>query len=259
VTLERKKEFLDRLIRLELLMQESAREGFDKDEEVVDAKKAGMSNEGLRQKMANEMVHDKFDKDPSLKEIPEADSRAFYDAHLSDYVKPDRIRLEIIFLQAKEGDRRIRDEAQRLLADLKGKAASGNGGAFATTARARSDDAGTKPRGGDTGFKTADDLTQAYGPTVAQAAIALKAPGDLSEVVRGKNGWYLVKAKARQNAMNESFEQARSGIEARLRNDKRTALIDAWVAELRAKTPVVVYDAELNKIDLQASPTPPTN
>jgi peptidyl-prolyl cis-trans isomerase C len=123
----------------------------------------------------------------------------------------------------------------------------------------RSDDEATKPRGGDTGFKTADDLTQAYGPAVAQAASALKALGDLSVVVRGKTGWYLVKLKARQNAMDESFEQARSGIEARLRNDKRTALIDAWVAELRAKAPVVVYDAELNKIDLRVPLSPPTN
>jgi hypothetical protein len=99
---------------------------------VVDAKKAGMSNDGLRQKMANEMVHDKFDKNPALKEIPEADSRAFYDAHLGEYVKPDRIRLEIILLQAKEGDRKVRDEAPHLLSDLKEKEAKEMPGSFAT-------------------------------------------------------------------------------------------------------------------------------
>jgi peptidyl-prolyl cis-trans isomerase C len=65
-----------------------------------------------------------------------------------------------------------RVQAQHLLADLKEKAAKGNAGVFATTARVRSDDEATKPRGGDTGFKTAEDLTQAYGPAVAQAAVS---------------------------------------------------------------------------------------
>jgi hypothetical protein len=57
--------------------------------------------------------------------------------------------------------------------------------------------------------------------------------------------------------MNESFEQARADRSASPER-QRTALIDAWVAELRAKAPVVVYDAELNKIDLRP-PSPPTN
>jgi hypothetical protein len=257
-SLEKKKEFLERLIRHELLMQESAREGFDKDPEVKEAKEQGMPEDKLREKMANEMLHDKFDKDPALKGIPEPDLRAYYVAHQSEFVKPDRVHLEIILLTGKETDRKVLAEAQRLLADLREKAARGNGGAFATTARVRSDDEATKPRGGDTALRTEEDLVQAYGPKVAEAATALKNPGDMSEVVRGKTGWYLIKLMARQNALNETFDQVAPMIEKRLLSEKRTALIEAWIKELRAKTAVVVYDAELNRIDLQAHPSPPS-
>jgi peptidyl-prolyl cis-trans isomerase C len=256
-TLEKKKEFLERLIRLDVLMQESVREGFDKDDEVKEAKAQGMAEDKVHQKMANEMTHDKFDKDPALRSIPEAELRAFYDAHLSDYVKPDRVRLEIILLKGSEGDRKVLGEAQRLLADLTAKATKGNGGAFATTARVRSDDEATKPHGGETGFKTQADLTQAYGAEVAQAAMGLKANGDLSGVVRGKGGWYLLKLMTRQGALNETFDQVSPMIEKRLLAEKRAAMIDAWVAELRSKANVVVYDDELNKIDLK--PPPPVN
>jgi len=258
-TLEKKKEFLDRIIRLRLIMQESVRQGMDKDDEVKEAKEQGMSAAGLHQKMANEMVHHKFDEHQELKEVPEAESRAFYDGHLDQYVKPERYRLEIILFNGKEGDRKIRTEADRILADLREKAKQGNGGAFATTARVRSDDEATKPRGGDTGFKSEADLTQAYGAAVAQATKGLKANGYMSDLVRGKTGWFLLKLKARQSAVNESFDQARSMIEARLRNDKRSAMIDAWVADLRAKAPVVVYDDALDKVDLNEPATPPVN
>jgi peptidyl-prolyl cis-trans isomerase C len=250
-TLEKKKQFLERLIRLDLLMQESVREGLDKDPEVQEAKEQGMPEDGLRQKMANEMLHDKFDKHPELKGIPEPEVRAFYDAHRSDYLKPERVRLEIILLKAKEGDRKVLDEARRLLIDLKDKEAKGNGGAFATTARARSDDEATKARGGDIDLRTREDLTRAYGAAVAQAAFGLKRVGDMSDPVRGNAGWYLLKLMVRQNAVDESFEQVKRMIEARLLNEKRTALIDAWVAELRAKGNVVVYEDELDKIDLR--------
>jgi peptidyl-prolyl cis-trans isomerase C len=244
-SLEKKKEFLDGMIRYQLMVNEAERLGLDKNPEVQEAKEHAM---------ANELIHQKFDRDPALKQVPEPEMRAYYDAHKDDYVKPERVRLEIILFKGKEGDRAINDEAKRLLADLKQKEATGNGGAFATLARVRSDDDATKPRGGDTDFKTQEELAKAYGPAVAQAAVGLKGVNDTSDVVRGPNGWYLVKLMGRQNAMNRTFEQVEPMLEGRLWHERRTTLMENWIKELRAKTDVVVYDDELNKVDLQGPP-----
>jgi len=244
-SLEKKKEFLDGIIRYELMVQEAERVGLEKDPEVQEAKEHAM---------VNELIHQKFDRDPALKQVPEAEMRAYYEAHKDDYVKPERVRLELMFFKGKEGDKAVLDEAKRLLADLKQKEAKGNGGSFATLARVRSDDEATKSHGGDTDFKTVEELTQAYGAPVAQAASALKGINDLSDVVRGTNGWFVLKLMGRQNAMNRTFEQVEPMLEGRLWHERRSTLMEDWVKDLRAKGNVVVYDDELNKVDTQAAP-----
>jgi peptidyl-prolyl cis-trans isomerase C len=254
-SLDKKKEFLDGMIRYELMVQEAERVGLDKNPEVQEAKEHAM---------VNELIHQKFDRDPALKQVPEAEMRAYYDAHKDDYVKPERIRLELVMFKGKEGDKAALDEAKRMLADLKQKEAKGNGGSFATLARVRSDDDATKAHGGDTDFKTQEELTQAYGAPVAQAAIALKGVNDISDVVRGNNGYFILKLMGRQNAMNRTFEQVEPMLEGRLWHERRSTLMEAWVKDLRAKGNVVVYDDELNKVDAQAAPnmtgtgTPPS-
>src|ERR1700682_5027581 len=92
-SLEEKKELLDRVIRSVLIVQEAERQGMAKDPEVVEAKEHHATEQQLDIKMANEFLHDKFDKDPALKQIPESEVRADYAAHQSDYVKPERVRL----------------------------------------------------------------------------------------------------------------------------------------------------------------------
>jgi peptidyl-prolyl cis-trans isomerase C len=252
-SLEEKKELLDRVIRSVLIVQEAERQGMAKDPEVVEAKEHHATEQQLDIKMANEFLHDKFDKDPALKQIPESEVRADYAAHQSDYVKPERVRLEVILLKGEPSDRKAHDEAKALLADLKLKAARGNGGSFATTARVRSEDGATQPRGGDTDFKTPEQLAQAYGPAVAQAARSLASVGDMSEPVRGATGWFLLKLMGRQNAMNQPFEEVAHIIEGRLRSEKRATLIDNFAKELRAHTDIVVNEDELNRTELEVA------
>jgi peptidyl-prolyl cis-trans isomerase C len=244
-SLDKKKEFLDGMVRYELMVQEAERLGLDKNPEVQEAKEHAM---------VNELIHQKFDRDPALKQVPEPEMRAYYEAHKDDYVKPERVRLELILFKGKETDKAVLDEAKRLLVDLKQKDSKGNGGSFATVARVRSDDDATKSHGGDTDFKTPEELTQAYGPVVSQAAMALKGVNDMSDVVRGGNGWFILKMMGRQNAMNRTFEQVEPMLEGRLWHERRSTLMENWVKELRTKGNVVVYDDELNKVESQAAP-----
>src|SRR6266851_2398350 len=87
-TLERKKELLEALIRNELLAQEAQRQGLDKSPAVRDATKRAM---------IQELIKKQLDEKMSGSDIPEAELRAFYEAHLDDYVKPERARVYHIF------------------------------------------------------------------------------------------------------------------------------------------------------------------
>jgi peptidyl-prolyl cis-trans isomerase C len=236
----KKKEFLDSLIRFELLSSEAAKEGFDKDPEVVkDMKKA----------MVQRLLRKKFDEDPAISKMSDEELKDYFEQHKDDYVKPERVRVQIIEFKGGPGDAKVQAEAKKDAAEVKEKTKKGDLAAFSLLARTRSDDEGTKMRGGDSDYKTHEELAKSYGDGVANAAMALKEINDVSELVRGIDGWYLLRLAGRQNAINRTFEQVKPAIQARAWHEKRTKLYDAYVKELEDKSGVKIDEAAVAKID----------
>jgi peptidyl-prolyl cis-trans isomerase C len=236
----KKKEFLDSLVRFELLSREAAKEGFDKDPEVVkDMKKA----------MVQRLLRKKFDEDPALSKISDEELKEYFEQHKDDYVKPERVRVQVIEFKGEPGDSKVLAEAKKDDAEVKEKTKKGDLAAFSLLARTRSDDESTKLRGGDSDYKTHEELAKSYGDGVANAAMALKEINDVSDVVRGIDGWYIVRLAGRQNAINRTFEQVKAAIQARAWHEKRTKLYDAYVKELEDKSGVKMDEAALAKID----------
>src|ERR1700674_2673061 len=77
-TLDRKKEFLENLIRNELLVQEAERQGFDKSPAV---------REQMKRAMIQELIKKQLDEKLTGADIADADLKKFYEAHLEDFVK----------------------------------------------------------------------------------------------------------------------------------------------------------------------------
>lgn len=72
-SLEQKKDFLDNLIRFEVLAKEGFRRGFDKDPEVVQT---------MKQVMIQKLMKDEFETKISPDSITDAEMEAFYKDHL---------------------------------------------------------------------------------------------------------------------------------------------------------------------------------
>src|ERR1700674_4127869 len=85
-TVERKKEFLENIIRNELLAQEAERRGLDKTPAVREQTKRAMIQELLKQQL---------DQRLSGSDLADAELKQFYDAHQEDFVKPDRARARV--------------------------------------------------------------------------------------------------------------------------------------------------------------------
>jgi peptidyl-prolyl cis-trans isomerase C len=79
-SLEQKKEFLDSLVRFEVLAKEAYRRGLDKDPEVVRT---------MKQVMIQKLMRDEFDAKITAESITDAEMKAFYDGNLAEYVKPE--------------------------------------------------------------------------------------------------------------------------------------------------------------------------
>ncbi len=243
-TLERKKEFLDNLIRFELLAKAAEKEGLDKDPDVQLT---------LRKVMVQKLVQKTFAEGDAAKEVPEADARKFYDDHKDDYVKPRKVRLAHILVVAPPGPARAQKAAQakKLLARVQAEEKK-NVLAFATLARELSEDAATKGTGGDLGFKTQPELETQYGKPFADESFALKSGG--LALLESPQGFHVVKLTASQEAIDRPFEMVKAQIQNRLYRERRTKDFDEFVKKLRDEARITVDDAELEKVAVSAPP-----
>ncbi|HEY0839767.1 MAG TPA: peptidyl-prolyl cis-trans isomerase [Vulgatibacter sp.] len=244
-TAERKREFLDNLIRFELLAQEAKKRGLDQDPEVQTA---------MKKTMVQKLMRAEFDDAKDAAQIPEEELRAFYDANIGDYVKPERVRASHVFFAAGKKDpnrAKVRAEAAKALTAVKAKDADKN--AFADLAKTRSDDDASKRAGGDLSFKTQEDLTSAWGAELAKAAFDLKEIGDVASLVETDKGFHLVKLTGRQNALDRSFDSVQNQIQSRLSREKRTKAFDSFVDGLKKSAKLEVNDDLLASIEVDTS------
>lgn len=247
-TVERKKELLDTMVRQELLLAEARRRGIENDPEV-----RATIERVLVHKLSRVCAEEEEKKRP----LPEADLRRYYEQHRSEFVTPARVRVSHLFIAAPERDpRRARAaaEASKLLQQIKVKETKGEKQAFELTASQRSEDAATKATGGDLTFRTRDQLVQAWGGELTEAAFALKTPGEMAPVVTTPRGVHLVKLLGRQEGYETPFESARGRIENRLKVDRQSRSLDTLVTELKQKVKVEVDEKALQAVDVGAPP-----
>jgi peptidyl-prolyl cis-trans isomerase C len=258
-TLDRKKEFLENLIRNELLAQEAQRQGFDKSPAV---------KEQMKRAMVQELIRKQLDERLNGADIADPDLKKFYDAHVEDFVKPERARVFHIFLPAN--DPRAKAEARKkavaLLKDIEAREKKGEVNAFQNTAIIESKDTLSAKMGGDLRFLSRDELAKAYNPELANAVFEMKGadgraatPGEMAGPLETPAGIELVKLNVKTVALNRSFEESKEAIRGRMARERRSHDYDEWMKKLRDSARVTVDDAELDKVAVEATPMPQQN
>ncbi len=248
-TLERKKEFLENLIRNELLAQEAQRQGLDKSPAV---------KEQMKRAMIQELIKKQLDERLSGTDIAEEELKKFYQAHVDDFVKPERARVFHILLPAKDAKEKAaaRKTAAALLKDIEAREKKGEVNAFQTVAMKESKDQLSAPMGGDLRFLSKGELAKAYNQQLADAAFELKNPGDKAGPVETPAGVELVKLQIKTTALNRSFDESKESIRGRMARERRSREYDEWMKKLRESAKVSISEAELDKVQVEATPTP---
>jgi peptidyl-prolyl cis-trans isomerase C len=178
--------------------------------------------------------------------VPDLTARAreIYKAEPKTGAIPERIRVRHILLGADPGEGRQgrRAEAEALLARLHG------GEDFAVLAGQRSEDPGSAERGGDLGFFSRGKMVKAF----EEAAFALKAPGDLSEVIETRFGFHILKLEEREPARRRSFEEVKGVMMDNLAREWAQQEVEAWRRDLqspdKAEVDKAALDAFVNRI-----------
>ncbi|MBA3818127.1 MAG: peptidyl-prolyl cis-trans isomerase [Deltaproteobacteria bacterium] len=234
-SLEQKKEFLDSLVRFEVLAKEAYRRGMDKDPEVVRT---------MKQVMIQKLMRDEFDAKVTADTVPDAEMKAYYDANLAEYVKPEEVRVSAVILKNKA-------QAERVAIEARGDAGKTNKG-FRDLVMKYSADEDTKLRGGD--LRYLDASNKELPAPVVKAALSLINTGDVSTAIDAGNGtWYVLKQTGRRKSMTKSFDDAKPQIRNKLFRDSRLKAQKDFVDGLRAKAKIEINEPNLAKVRIDTS------
>lgn len=237
-TVEARRDYVDGLVRFELLAQEAIRQGLASDPEVVESAKRVMVQLLLRREL-----------EEKASPVTEAQVTEYYQAHRGDYVKPVMTRLaHLSFSKAH------RELAEATLNDVLALAPN-DFEAFGALARERSEDARTKVLDGDLRYLSDDELVAQYGEPLAKAAAGLTQPGAVvPALVETQTALHIVKLQNRQIALNLGVDQAKASIQQALLASAKQERFKALLERLKRESKLKVNDAALAsmKLDVKA-------
>jgi peptidyl-prolyl cis-trans isomerase C len=247
-TLEKKKEFLDNLIRFEVLAREAEKQGLRNDPDV---------QQTIRKIMVQKLVQKSFSDPSGSPSVPDAEVQKFYEEHPGDYHRPKRVRAAMIAFTAAQGSpdraKKLQAAKKALLAVQAADKDRKDPMAFAKLVSEYSDDAASKAAAGDLGLKTSEELEKAYSKELAQAVLGLKQ-GETSGLVETPQGIYILRGTMVQEELNRTLEQAKPQIVARLAREMKSKQFDEWLKKLRDAAKVQVDDKALDAVPVSVAP-----
>ena len=237
-SLEAKKEFLDSLIRFEVLAKEAFARKLDQDPDVV---------RSMKQVMIQKLMKSTFQDAMKPSDVTEQEMRAFYEEHTKEYNKPEEVRASVIVVSSDA-------QAKKILKLAKSKENDTPIG-FRKLVTEHSTDTLTKNRGGDLRYFSRD-TTKVPAPVVAKA-FTMQETGSIGGPIKVSNDkHYLIKLTGRRKASTKTFEDVKRQIQNRIYRQKRTENQKKFIADLRAKANIKVHEDKLEKIEVSSPPSP---
>jgi len=169
-------------------------------------------------------------------QVPEAQLRAYYEAHKDDFRVKDRVKVRRILFDTVG---KLPDEVNKIKAKAQDVLKQARAGAdFAELAKKNSQDPATVDKGGDMGWTQREQLSN-LGP-FANVAFSLK-PGEIGDLVTTKYGFDIIKVEEKEPAGLQPFEKVKDQIAPRIGGQLVIDKMQTLAAQARAdlmKTPL---------------------
>jgi parvulin-like peptidyl-prolyl isomerase len=136
------------------------------------------------------------------------------------------------------------------------------GADFGELARKVSDEPAAKTTGGELGWFGPGRLD----PDFTKAAYAMKTPGEISEPLRTRFGYHVIRYEDRRPERQQTFDEVKDGIMAQLRATYVTEQKEAKLAAIRSDPNMKIDQAAVDGLVyhpdpqlFKPAPPPPTN
>ncbi|MDI6637384.1 MAG: peptidyl-prolyl cis-trans isomerase [Bacillota bacterium] len=237
------RQLLAKMIREELIKQGAARYNIQvTDEDVaaeVDKLKAQFgSDAGLEQALSQygmtlDDLRDQIRTNLLLEAIASKDVtvsddevKKYYEEHKDEFKEPEQVRARHILVK----DEKTAKEIEKELA---------GGADFAELAKAKSEDPGSKDKGGDLGYFERG----AMDPAFEKAAFALKI-GETSGPVKSSFGYHIIRVEDRKPERIPPLEEVRNEVVKRLKREKAKPA-STVISELKDAAQIKINDKAL--------------
>jgi peptidyl-prolyl cis-trans isomerase C len=168
-------------------------------------------------------------------QITEADVRQYYEAHKNEFetvhARHILIRFQGSQVPVRPGQKDLSD-AEALAKAQEVRKKIQDGGDFAATAKAESDDVGSGGNGGELPPFRHGQMV----PSFEAAAFAMKA-GELSEPVKSQFGYHIIMVISHDT---KPFEEVRAELENRMKPEQSQKAVNNLIAQLQKANPPVL-------------------
>ncbi len=175
----------------------------------------------------------------------ESELRAAYEANREALTVPRSFRLAQIYVSDPGGT----DKKAKTRLEAAQKRLRANGADFGQIARELSEEKESASRDGEIGWLKEQQI---------QPEILAQLPklnlNVLSDPVRLKDGWHILKVLDAREPFTPIFDQVRVQLSQRLRAEKTRANTQSYVSELLQKHPVAINEVALSKMLRKTSP-----
>jgi parvulin-like peptidyl-prolyl isomerase len=213
---EGRKDFLQELIKQELLLQEAEKRGLDKDKEIL-ANLEILKNRLIINALAQELCAGKD-------EVSDDEVEAYYREHKEEFFL-ERVRVRHIMVKTLQEAKEIKKRLYQ-------------GEDFVTLAKQYSIWPYTKQKGGDLGYIERGMVDKAF----EQAAFSLARRGELSDIVKTTFGYHIIRLEDKIGPRQRAFSEVQEEIRNRLRNKKREKILTAHLQELREGAQIIINE-----------------
>jgi len=174
---------------------------------------SGMTLQGFSEQIATQMkLRLIFEKQSPA---TEDELKAYFDTNKDHYTTPKQVEASHILLPTKA-------EAEAVLAELK------SGKDFATVAKEKSQDPGSKDNGGELGFFGPGEMNSGF----EKAAFAL-AKGEMSGVVEAESGFHIIKVTDIKEEVVPTYDEVKDDVKQAYYDEKIQNEGLAWMDKVK--------------------------
>ncbi len=238
LSLEERREVLDRLIDDKVLYQEALRQGLDQDPKV-------------QKVMVNTLLREEVYANVRNSDFTDEELQAYYETNKEEFVVPEKVQVKRILVRRTD-DRPI-DEAMAEAARIRGEIAADPATRFKDAATQYSEDP-YRRRGGDVGFVSSEGKP-GLDQDIVDKAFTLEVD-ELSEVFETADGANLILVANRRERVERTFQQMKGSVLRKVKNEKLKEMYETYVDSLKQGATISVNEDKLAAVEVETSRRP---